>query len=111
MKKKIEETKKEVRKTKKGAIDNRVGNGGAHEKKGIREVREIIKDFVSDYMNKKEQLEIDLQMCKPKERLDIIVGLLKYVTPALQNIDLSTVKVEVSKIDQEIEKLDEELKD
>lgn len=110
MKKKIEETKKEVRKTKKGAIDNRVGNGGAHEKKGIREVREIIKDFTAGYMNKGE-LELDLAMCKPKERLDIIVGLLKYVTPALQNIDLSTVKVEVSKIDQEIEKLDEELKD
>jgi len=102
------ERKKTTRITKKSTVDNRTVNGGAREKKPIKEIREMIKDIVNGYMTT-EQLQEDLKRMKPTQRIFAVSGLLQYVTPKLANLDLSaTVDVKEDKVDKKLDELDKE---
>jgi|GEM_PF-4454208 len=108
MKKETINESKKICVTKKGTVDERMGNGGAREKKPLKEIREIIKGLVNDYICS-EQLAIDLTMMKPVERVNTYFGLLQYVTPKLSNLDLSaTVDVKEDNVDKKLDELDKE---
>ena len=79
--------------------------------KNTRETRELISQLTKDNF---EKFQDDLNQLEPKERLEILVKLLPYSIPKLQNIELTgdvvTGVIDVPLRPEEQEQLSETLK-
>lgn len=69
--------------------------------------KELINELLSDY-TESQQFTNDLQNIEPKERLDIMVKLMAFVTPKPQSIDMSISEKKETTIEERLKELAQE---
>lgn len=69
--------------------------------------KELINELLSDY-TETNTFTTDLQSLTPKDRLDIMVKLMAFVTPKPQSIDMSISEKKETTIEERLKELAEE---
>lgn len=69
--------------------------------------KQVITDIVTDYVNS-DKLMDDLGKVEPKERLDVIVKLIGFITPKPQSVDITLTQEKEKTIDDQLKELSKE---
>ena len=69
--------------------------------------KQVIQEIVSDYTNS-ENLMNDLAALEPKERLDVMIKLMGFITPKPQSVDMPLTTEKVKTIEDTLAELSKE---
>ena len=69
--------------------------------------KQVIQEIVSDYTNS-ENLMNDLAALEPKERLDVMIKLMGFITPKPQSVDMALTTEKVKTIEDTLAELSKE---
>lgn len=69
--------------------------------------KQVIQEIVSDYTNS-ENLMNDLAALEPKERLDVMIKLMGFITPKPQSVDMTLATEKVKTIEDTLAELSKE---
>ena len=69
--------------------------------------KQVIQEIVSDYTNS-ENLMNELAALEPKERLDVMIKLMGFITPKPQSVDMTLTTEKVKTIEDTLAELSKE---